>query len=120
MSVSFGRCRRTHLLNVRVRAEGGLMKCPSLDQMVAFVRGQVDPAERERIAGHLDTGCPACQKNQSWGNLVSGLRTSDQAAGLPDDLTQWSVSQYKVHVRRPESRWQAWIARLIRDIDMAQ
>ena len=96
------------------------MECPSLEQMVAFVRGQVDPADRERIAGHLATGCAACQKNQSWGNLVSGLLTGDQAADFPDDLIQWSVSQFKVHVRRPESRWQTWIARLVFDSHMVQ
>ncbi len=62
----------------------GRSKCPGDERLLGAFLLELDPASRERVAGHV-AACPLCQKKQAvFAEIAEELRA--RAEGLPDDL----------------------------------
>ncbi len=67
--------------------------------LVDYVDERLSPAEAERVAAHLRTGCPSCTEDVAWLRRTLGLMAADQLISAPPELVRSVQELYKP--RRP-------------------
>lgn len=90
------------------------MTCPSLEELMEFLRGFVPPATKTAIEQHLSSGCPSCVKNRQWLHEILDAARRDDSFEFSEETIRWSVAQFKAISSMMPSRGQL-LAKLIFD-----
>jgi RNA polymerase sigma factor (sigma-70 family) len=111
-------------LGVLVIAHTGREACPTLDELLAGLDGQLTKQTRDLVGGHIEQ-CETCV-GYKWGALrpvaVSGLLPlaplppglREQVLRLCSGTTPDAVAYRRRVARRADSVWPAWFSRAIR------
>jgi len=71
------------------------MKCPSLTNLLDYLRGHLRADERVAIREHISRGCPSCQENQRWLEEVLRLTSEDKSFTFPEEVIQKVIAEFK-------------------------
>ncbi len=91
------------------------MECPRTDEILAIIKGKASDTEIAAFAAHLSTGCSRCQGEQRWLAEVVRLKEEDTSFDVPEELIEWSVSQFKVRMAQFSPGFRQLLAQLIFD-----
>lgn len=96
------------------------MNCPSLDQLIDYLRGQLSSSEKNVVQTHLATGCQHCDAEFAWLTETLQLTRSDDSFDFSEDHLRWAVNLFKSQTAARETSIQRWLGRLIFDSFRAQ
>jgi hypothetical protein len=89
------------------------MACISLDEILALIRGTIDPAEKAAARAHV-SGCRTCEENYRWLMRMLAVTTGDDSFNFSEETIAWSVAQFRAASASAPSRMQI-LARLVFD-----
>lgn len=61
---------------------------PALDELILFLRNQLEPSMRKKIQGHLDEGCARCETEIKWLRRVISTAGADPQGVPPAGLQE--------------------------------
>ncbi|MFN0088512.1 MAG: hypothetical protein ACKVX9_24190 [Blastocatellia bacterium] len=91
------------------------MKCPSLNNLLNYTRGELATEERASIMTHLTGDCQSCRENLRWLEEVLSLAAADKSYTLQEDLILQVVAQFRTQSAPPQSSLRQLVARLMFD-----
>lgn len=91
------------------------MRCPFLNSLLDYARGQISAKERTEIVTHISDGCQSCQENLRWLEEALRLAAADKSYVLPEELILQVVAQFKARLAMPLSPLRQFFAQLIFD-----
>jgi hypothetical protein len=90
------------------------MACSSLDEILALIRGTIDPAEKAAVQAHISSGCTTCSENHRWLTEMLVVTARDDSFDFSVETIAWSVAQFRAASASAPSRMQI-LARLVFD-----
>ncbi|MGH9844441.1 MAG: hypothetical protein ACREEM_37445 [Blastocatellia bacterium] len=91
------------------------MKCPSINNLLDYVRGRLAANERDLILGHLSTGCTGCQESQRWSEEVLRLTSEDKLFQVSEETIQVLVARFNSQSTAASPSLTQFFAQLIFD-----
>src|SRR5438477_2495070 len=76
------------------------MKCPSLENLIAFVDAQATNEVKDSVAAHLASGCKTCGADRLWYEKVKAITASDDAQDAPQWVLKRAVKLFATHSTR--------------------
>lgn len=70
------------------------MKCPSINDLLDYVRGRLTANERDPVLMHLSAGCASCQESQRWLEEVLRLTSEDKLYPVPDEMIRYLMARF--------------------------
>src|SRR5215831_1814723 len=90
------------------------MACISLDEILALIRGTIDPDQKAAAQAHISSGCKTCAENHRWLTEMLAVTERDDSFDFSEETIAWSVAQFKAASASAPSKMQI-LARLIFD-----
>src|SRR5215470_4843101 len=70
------------------------MQCPSLNDLLNYIRADLTEDDRAAILAHISAGCPSCQENQRWLEEVLRLTLEDKSFAYPEEVIQKVIAEF--------------------------
>jgi hypothetical protein len=90
------------------------MACFTLEDMVALIRGAMDPAAKTAFDAHMSSGCSTCAENYRWVTEILAVTARDDSFDFSEETIGWSVAQFRAASASAPSKMQM-VAQLIFD-----
>ncbi len=59
------------------------MKCPSFENLIAYLEGEMDVIARQPVQAHLDASCTRCEASRVWYRRVKTITAHDDLVEPP-------------------------------------
>src|SRR5687768_4504142 len=59
------------------------MNCPSFENLIAYVDGEMAAAASQALVTHLASGCATCAASRAWYESVKAIAASDDTKDVP-------------------------------------
>jgi hypothetical protein len=76
------------------------MKCPSLENLIAFVDAQATDERKDSVAAHLATGCKTCGADRLWYEKVKAITANDDTQDAPQWVLKRAVKLFESQTSR--------------------
>ena len=90
------------------------MPCATLEDMLALIRGTLEPAAKAGLEAHMSSGCRPCAENHRWLTEMLAVMAKDDSFDFSEETIAWSVAQFKAASALTPSRIQI-LAQLVFD-----
>ena len=72
------------------------MTCPSIEEILRFIQGSLEPDSKAVLGAHFATGCGPCEESRLWLNELLSVTARDDSFDFKEETIEWSVAQFKV------------------------
>jgi len=71
------------------------MTCPSIEEILRFIQGSLEPNSKAVLGAHFATGCGPCEENRRWLNELLLVTARDDSFDFEEETIEWSIAQFK-------------------------
>src|SRR5262245_30206371 len=91
------------------------MECLSLNKLFTYLQNRAQIRGQARIEAHLSSGCPTCNENLRWLEIVTTTTAEDRSFNFSDETIAAIVTQFKTQTAADVLPLRQRIARLVFD-----
>ena len=90
------------------------MRCATLEDLLALIRGTMDAGPKSAVQAHMSSGCRTCAENHRWLTETLAATAEDDSFDFSVETIAWSVAQFKAASASAPTKMQI-LARLVFD-----